>query len=213
MARNARPLAVGTLRPAIVLYDEAHPLGEEIGAICGSDISRKPDVLVIMGTSLKVHGIKRLVKDFANAVHQTQSASKDEADTSATNSTSGSSSSTIKAPSTNLLTAKNPRLVIFVNRTAPPSDLASVIDYWVEGDTDSWVEKCESDWRAWRPDDWNVQTKLGVLNGSAGMPLGEEVNMFPVVKSGKSALAGKSKNKGKCEYGVCPHLVTLLMIR
>jgi NAD-dependent histone deacetylase SIR2 len=52
-----------------VLYDEAHPLGDDIGAIQASDVSRKPDMLIIMGTSLKVHGLRRLVKEFAKAVH------------------------------------------------------------------------------------------------------------------------------------------------
>lgn len=48
-ARSARPLAVGTLRPNIVLYDEAHPLGDEIGALSTRDMTRRPDLLVIMG--------------------------------------------------------------------------------------------------------------------------------------------------------------------
>ncbi|KAL1708335.1 DHS-like NAD/FAD-binding domain-containing protein [Schizophyllum commune] len=69
VARSARPLRVGSLRPAIVLYDEPHPLGDEIGAIQTSDVGRKPDCLIIMGTSLKVHGLKKLVKDFAKTVH------------------------------------------------------------------------------------------------------------------------------------------------
>ncbi|KAG8219470.1 DHS-like NAD/FAD-binding domain-containing protein [Butyriboletus roseoflavus] len=69
LARSARPLKVGSLRPAIVLYDEVHPLGDDIGLIQTHDILRKPDMLIIMGTSLKVHGIKKLVKDFAKAVH------------------------------------------------------------------------------------------------------------------------------------------------
>ena len=33
------------------------------------DLFRKPDLLLIMGTSLKVHGLKRVVREFAKAVH------------------------------------------------------------------------------------------------------------------------------------------------
>ena len=33
------------------------------------DMSRSPDVMVIMGTSLKVSGLKALVKDFAKVMH------------------------------------------------------------------------------------------------------------------------------------------------
>jgi NAD-dependent histone deacetylase SIR2 len=76
VARSARPIKVGTLRPAIVLYDEPHPLGDDIGDMQGADVNRKPDCLVIMGTSLKVHGLKKLVKDFARAVHSSSSNAK-----------------------------------------------------------------------------------------------------------------------------------------
>ncbi len=67
--RAARALPIGTLRPSIVLYDENHPLGEQIGDLQVFDLYRKPDLLLIMGTSLKVHGLKRVVREFAKAVH------------------------------------------------------------------------------------------------------------------------------------------------
>lgn len=69
MNRSARALPVGSLRPSIVLYDEPHPLGEEIGGLQAYDLGRKPDLLLVMGTSLKVHGLKRVVREFAKAVH------------------------------------------------------------------------------------------------------------------------------------------------
>jgi len=73
VARSARAVRVGTLRPAIVLYDEPHPLGDDIATIQTSDLSKRPDLLIIMGTSLKVHGLKKLVKEFAKAVHTSSS--------------------------------------------------------------------------------------------------------------------------------------------
>ena len=69
VARSARAVRVGTLRLAIVLYDEPHSLGDDIATVQSADLS-KPDLLVVMGTSLKVHGLKKLVKEFAKAVHQ-----------------------------------------------------------------------------------------------------------------------------------------------
>ena len=69
VARSARALRIGTLRPAIVLYDEPHPLGDEIGQIQAADVRKGPDLMIIMGTSLKVHGLKRLVKEFAKVTH------------------------------------------------------------------------------------------------------------------------------------------------
>ena len=68
-ARSARAIHVGSLRPAIVLYNETHPLGDDIGCIHSADLARNPDMLIIMGTSLRVSGVKQLVKDFAKAVH------------------------------------------------------------------------------------------------------------------------------------------------
>jgi NAD-dependent histone deacetylase SIR2 len=76
VSRSARALPVGTLRPAIVLYDEPHPLGDDIGLLQTYDLTRQPDVLLIMGTSLKVHGLKRLVKEFAKSVHARPSGKK-----------------------------------------------------------------------------------------------------------------------------------------
>ncbi len=136
IARSARPLKIGTLRPGIVLYDEAHPLGDDIGAIQASDVSRKPDMLIIMGTSLKVHGLRKLVKDFAKAVH----ASAPSDPQSAKKSWMGK--------------------VVFVNKTAPGSEWNGVIDYHVEGETDAWAHKVEEEWRRVRPSDWQVQQTL-----------------------------------------------------
>ena len=129
VARSARALRVGTLRPAIVLYDEPHPLGDEIGQIQAADARKGPDLVIIMGTSLKVHGLKKLVKEFAKVTHAR------------------------KGP-------KTPGIVIFVNKTPPGSEWDGVIDYHVEGDTDSWTEKVIADWKKHKPADWEHQTTL-----------------------------------------------------
>jgi NAD+-dependent protein deacetylase SIR2 len=142
IARSARPLKIGTLRPAIVLYDEPHPLGDDIGTIQTSDVLHKPDMLIVMGTSLKVHGLKKLVKDFAKAVH---------ASSLPTSSPSG-----------------KPRgKVIFVNKTAPSGEWSDVIDYHVEGETDRWVEKVIEDWKKMRPADWELQQTLVPEDGTS----------------------------------------------
>lgn len=68
VAAGRRSLAIGTLRPDIVLYGEQHPAGDAIGSACSSDLKRKPDCLIIAGTSLKVPGLKALIKNFAKSV-------------------------------------------------------------------------------------------------------------------------------------------------
>jgi NAD-dependent histone deacetylase SIR2 len=66
---NKRSQGIGCLRPRIVLYNEFHPDGEQIGQISTTDLKSKPDCLIIAGTSLKIPGVRRLVKELAKAVH------------------------------------------------------------------------------------------------------------------------------------------------
>jgi NAD-dependent histone deacetylase SIR2 len=63
-----RSLGVGKLRPRIVLYNEFHPDGEAIGAVTAADIKARPDALIVVGTSLKVPGIKRIVQEMCKTV-------------------------------------------------------------------------------------------------------------------------------------------------
>lgn len=69
-----RATGVGMLRPNVVLYGEEHPQAEEVGKLSEADIRAAPDLMIIMGTSLKVHGLKRIVREFAKAVHAKQGA-------------------------------------------------------------------------------------------------------------------------------------------
>ncbi|KAK5072958.1 NAD-dependent deacetylase hst3 [Lithohypha guttulata] len=68
-ATGKRGLAVGELRPNIVLYGEDHPHNSLLVPLIAFDQSSNPDLLVIMGTSLKVHGLQKVVRDFAKVVH------------------------------------------------------------------------------------------------------------------------------------------------
>ncbi|CAB4256307.1 similar to Saccharomyces cerevisiae YOR025W HST3 Member of the Sir2 family of NAD(+)-dependent protein deacetylases [Maudiozyma barnettii] len=61
----------GMLRPNIVLYGENHPSGDIISQGLNLDILRgKPDFFIIMGTSLKVDGVKKVVKQMSKQVHE-----------------------------------------------------------------------------------------------------------------------------------------------
>ena len=160
---------IGTLRPALVLYNEVHPLGDEIGAIQSVDITRRPEMLIIMGTSLKVHGFKKLVKDFAKSVHGSSSLS------SSWTSKTGPKSWVGK--------------VVYVNKTPPGSEWEGIIDYHVAGETDEWVEKVVEDLKKMRPSDWEIQKTL-VGTGS------EDVSSaFKVAKEVTSSLEAKGKRK------------------
>ncbi|CEP14233.1 hypothetical protein [Parasitella parasitica] len=64
-----RQLAMGTLRPAIVLYNEEHPNGESIGQLQVNDLKKKPDLMIVMGTSLKIPALKKFIKQAARIIH------------------------------------------------------------------------------------------------------------------------------------------------
>lgn len=67
--QGKRGTTIGSLRPNIVLYGEEHPSADAIGEITTHDLALFPDMLLILGTSLHVHGLKILVREFAKAVH------------------------------------------------------------------------------------------------------------------------------------------------
>jgi NAD+-dependent protein deacetylase SIR2 len=70
-SKGKRGIRIGTLLPNIVLYNDPtpHPSTTTTSTVISADLSKRPDLLLVFGTSLKVHGIKKLVKDFAKTVH------------------------------------------------------------------------------------------------------------------------------------------------
>jgi NAD-dependent histone deacetylase SIR2 len=58
-----RSHGIGRLRPRIVLYNEYNPDEEAIGNVSNADLRRVPDAVVVVGTSLKIPGVRRIVKE------------------------------------------------------------------------------------------------------------------------------------------------------
>lgn len=75
-AAGKRARAIGKLRPSVVLYGEAHADAEGVGDVVRRDLTGTskgsgrsgPDLLLVVGTSLRVPGTKRIVREFAKAV-------------------------------------------------------------------------------------------------------------------------------------------------
>lgn len=142
---------MGCLRPGIVLYNENHWSGDSIAKAQTSDSKKKPDcekafnihtpsnttqVLIVMGTSLKVHGLKQLVKGFARTIHQ-------------------NNQEIIGNP------RKMPGSVVFVNATpAGGKEWSQDFDYFVHGTSDDFVHNLVEQWKSTRPQDWQIQTKI-----------------------------------------------------
>ncbi|KAJ3347308.1 hypothetical protein GGF32_006946, partial [Allomyces javanicus] len=130
-AVGKRVRGTGALRPNVVLYNETHPAGDEIADAVSRDLRKRPDVLVVMGTSLKVHGIKRLVRDFAAAIHDDGS---DDLDVERL--------SLGPAPLARQARKKKHGLVILVNRTPlPAKEWGDVFDVVLTGDADDVVHQ------------------------------------------------------------------------
>ena len=70
LRRGKRTTKIGSLRPNVVLYGEQNPSESELSSIIQHDLRLVPDLVLVLGTSLKVHGLKVLVKEFAKAVHK-----------------------------------------------------------------------------------------------------------------------------------------------
>jgi NAD+-dependent protein deacetylase SIR2 len=67
-AASRRPRQIGQLRPDIVLYGEDHPQGDVISDAGAHDSTL--DLLLVVGTSLKVPGTANLIKRFSKQLHK-----------------------------------------------------------------------------------------------------------------------------------------------
>ncbi|CCE65450.1 hypothetical protein TPHA_0L00930 [Tetrapisispora phaffii CBS 4417] len=63
-----RAQGVGKMRPRIVLYNEVHPEGDIISEVANMDMKKKPDCLIIAGTSLNIPGVKSMCKQFITKI-------------------------------------------------------------------------------------------------------------------------------------------------
>ncbi|KAL1607682.1 hypothetical protein SLS60_002617 [Paraconiothyrium brasiliense] len=71
LARQAvdkRSHGVGRLRPRMVLYNEHNPDDEAIGACSKADLRTRPDAVIVVGTTLKVPGVRRIVREMCATV-------------------------------------------------------------------------------------------------------------------------------------------------
>ncbi|KPV73861.1 uncharacterized protein RHOBADRAFT_45153, partial [Rhodotorula graminis WP1] len=133
-AAGERARGVGVLRPDVVLYGEEHKDGERVGEITQRDLmGQRPDLLLVVGTTLKVKGTKRLVRELAKVIKPVSASStaSSSSSTSAPTTTTTTSSSTKQAPvHTIYLNAEFP---------SPAREWADVFDVWCRGDIQEFV--------------------------------------------------------------------------
>ncbi|KAL2423376.1 NAD-dependent protein deacetylase hst4 [Exophiala dermatitidis] len=63
-----RSHGVGRLRPRIVLYNEHNPDSEAIGAVTRADFRTRPDAVIVVGTSMKIPAVRRIVHEMCQIV-------------------------------------------------------------------------------------------------------------------------------------------------
>lgn len=63
-----RSHGVGRLRPRMVLYNEHNPDQDSIGSVSNADLRTRPDAVIVVGTSCKIPGIRRIVREMCGVV-------------------------------------------------------------------------------------------------------------------------------------------------
>ncbi|KAJ7058160.1 DHS-like NAD/FAD-binding domain-containing protein [Mycena amicta] len=136
-----RSRGIGRLRPSVVLYNEEHKDGEGVGDVVQRDLMglskgkgrSGADLLLVVGTSLRVPGTKRMVREFAKAV---RSRGKD-----GTGSNSPSPTPGIGTEDDQPLKA----LYLNLDFPVPTREWEGVFDAWVQGDAQVFAEMLQAE--------------------------------------------------------------------
>jgi len=129
---------VGVMRPSIVLYNEDHREGERVGDMVKRDLTggktkrAPPDLLLVAGTSLRVPGTKRIVKEFSKAARS---------GVSGNGNANGESRSSTPSPHAIAWDEDRPIRTIYLNMDfpMPAREWESMFDVWVQGDVQQFV--------------------------------------------------------------------------
>lgn len=128
-SRNAlgeRSRGTGVMKVSVVLYGEEHAQAARVGEIAEKDLlkSARPDYLIVAGTTLKIPGVKKLVKELARVI-------KPEIEVEVKDENGNGTGKWIKQPVPSTQTK-----VIYVNNEAPTPETVwnSVFDTFVQGD-------------------------------------------------------------------------------
>ena len=63
-----RSHGIGKLRPRMVLYNEQNPDDEAIGTVVAADLRSRPDAIIVVGTSMEIPGVKRIVREMCGVI-------------------------------------------------------------------------------------------------------------------------------------------------
>ncbi|KAF8899892.1 hypothetical protein CPB84DRAFT_1101241 [Gymnopilus junonius] len=145
-----RPRGIGKLRPSVVLYNEAHKDGEGVGHVVQRDLMGSSkgkgrngaDLLLVVGTSLRVPGTKRMVREFAKAV-KVRGASKDDGAASTPRADSGLATpapSPRRSPTAEEELPQPKAVYLNLDFPVPTREWEGVFDAWIQGDAQEFAE-------------------------------------------------------------------------
>lgn len=142
-----RSRGVGKLRPSVVLYNEDHKDGEHVGEVVRKDLtgcSPRADLLLVVGTSLRVPGTKRIVREFSKAVRLR--ATKANANTNNTGG-EGDQQSTSSSPRRTPVANEGPITSVYLNLDfpVPTRDWEGVFDVWLKGDAQDFANEIRTE--------------------------------------------------------------------
>lgn len=137
-ALGERSRGVGVLKVSVVLYGEEHKQATRVGEIAEKDLlkSARPDILIVAGTTLKIPGVKKLVKELSKVVKQ-------EIEEQAKDAQGNPTGEYVKKNDPS-------RRVIFVNQEGPIPEKTweNVFDTFVKGDAQTFAKMVRDELKA-----------------------------------------------------------------
>jgi NAD-dependent SIR2 family protein deacetylase len=203
-----RSRGVGRMKPDVVLYGEPHKEGERVGEILRKDLGgKRPDLLIVVGTSLKVPGTRMLVREMGKVIRPSPVDGEDEEDEDddayemppASGSTSLSSQpSSQQARGSKKFKAKKQIHTIYLNFDfpTPAKEFQSTFDVWARGDVQEFVQAVEEEREA--QEEKKESRRLEKLRASERKVQRERV------KVEKERKVEEGKGKGKEEERISP---------
>lgn len=135
-----RSRGVGALMPDVVLYNGPNPNADRVGEISQRDmLGARPDLVLVAGTSLKVPGTTKIVKELSKVAHPAVRMGGVKAEDDGFPNASQQSTSSSSGRSRRLKPA--PVHVVYLNNEfpSPASQWRGVFDVWARGDIQEFV--------------------------------------------------------------------------
>jgi NAD-dependent histone deacetylase SIR2 len=141
-----RARGIGRLRPSVVLYNEDHKDGEWVGEVVRKDLMgvskgkgrSGADLLLVVGTSLRVPGTKRMVREFSKAVRSRGTGSPNSSGPPSPAPSPGRSPSSEEEPSIKAI-------YLNLDFPVPTREWEGVFDTWIQGDAQQFAEMLQAE--------------------------------------------------------------------